>query len=331
MKHLFKTLTFTAIILLSSSCSDDDDSGNPAPSNNNNTTSPSVTASDFSVTIDENPANGMSLGFIQASAAGGETVNYSFFSGSPFWLNVNLTTGELTVADSSKFDFEQNTSLTTTIVAFISDQSDIFDTAKVEITLNDVDESPAQTVQQRLTGGETPLQIYQSDNALLDSLYGKSYEGGLIFYFNTADGTGLVAAETDQSMGMAWDTTTNFVNQIATGATSEAIGDGASNTSTIVSALSALGMYAAKTCDELSLNSKTDWFLPTKNEMDEMYSNLHERGMGSFSNERYWSSTEFDLSPRGTAIYRDFDTSTIQSGGTTPKNANNYVRAARSF
>ena len=331
MKHIFNKLLFASIIVLASSCSDDDDSSNPASSNNNNTTSPLVTASDFSVTIDENPANGMSLGFMQASASGGETVNYSFFSATPLWLNVNLTTGELTVADSSYFDFEQNTSLTTTVVAFISDQSDIFDTSRVEIILNDVNESPTKTVQQRLTDGETPLQIYQSDNALLDSLYGKHYEGGLIFYFNTADGSGLVAAETDQSTGMAWDTTTNFVDQIATGAISKSIGDGKSNTSTIVTALSALGMYAAKTCDELDLNSKTDWFLPSEEEMNEMYNNLQAKGLGNFANERYWTSSEFDLSPRGSALYRNFDTSSGQIGGTSPKTANYYVRAARSF
>ncbi len=60
---------------------------------------------------------------------------------------------------------------------------------------SDDDDSIKKTVQERLNDGETPKQIYDSNKALLNDLYGKRYGGGIIATFNTANGTGIILAE----------------------------------------------------------------------------------------------------------------------------------------
>ena len=174
--------------------------------------------------------------------------------------------------------------------------------------------NPIGTVQQRLDGvfmpAETPKQIY--DNGIpLDSLYGKTYQGGLIAYLNTATGTGLIAATSDQSSAIQW------FNGIftTTGATGTAIGTGQSNTNAIIASQGA-GSYAASLCDGYSVTvgavTYADWFLPSKDELYEMYKNLHRyncsaaapggqnstscsTSLGGFASNignYYWSSTE---------------------------------------
>ena len=133
--------------------------------------------------------------------------------------------------------------------------------------------------------------IYNSDNSLLDSLYGKTYEGGLIFYLNTVNGSGFIAAPTDIEPIQTW----NFDDlKIETGASNDALYAGKSNTALIISVQGDGG--AAFACDQLSLNGYNDWFLPSRRELDEFYVNLiinpDVDNTGWNSHNRYWSSTE---------------------------------------
>ncbi|MCH2231762.1 MAG: hypothetical protein MK105_15620 [Crocinitomicaceae bacterium] len=142
------------------------------------------------------------------------------------------------------------------------------------------------SVQERLDNGETPISIYNSDNTLLDSLYGKTYGGGIIFYLNTSNGTGLISSESNQPLNAMWgDNSLNI-----TGANGTAIGTGAQNTLDILAEDPTIGS-PAEICNNLVLNGYSDWFLPSKDELNAMYTNLYLNGFGNLIND-YWSSTE---------------------------------------
>jgi len=77
--------------------------------------------------------------------------------------------------------------------------------------------------------------------------------------------------------------------------TDSSVGAGKSNTEAFVVYFNARGGAfdtAAWKCDELSVNGFDDWFLPSSDELNWMYGNLHRKGLGDFQNAKYWSSTE---------------------------------------
>ncbi|MFT6747189.1 MAG: hypothetical protein ACJAZ2_001537 [Glaciecola sp.] len=78
--------------------------------------------------------------------------------------------------------------------------------------------------------------------------------------------------------------------------------DGSSNTINIVDSLGA-GKYAAYRCDTLTLNSKSDWFLPSVNEAKDIYTHINDSGY--FQSAWYWTSTEPNNGPSyGTSAWK---------------------------
>ncbi|MBM4201987.1 MAG: DUF1566 domain-containing protein [Gammaproteobacteria bacterium] len=126
---------------------------------------------------------------------------------------------------------------------------------------------------------------------------GKTYQGGIIFYIDGSGAHGLIAAPKDQSTGIQW------INgeYIVTGATATAVGKGQANTNKIIAAQGA-GDYAATRAANLVLNGYSDWFLPSKDELNLMYKNIGPgapaplTNVGGFSSAWYWSSSEYDNS-----------------------------------
>lgn len=162
---------------------------------------------------------------------------------------------------------------------------------------------------------------------------GDSYQGGIIFYIDDTGEHGLLASTTDQSDGAEWGCiATNFPT-----AQNIEIGTGSTNTLAIVQNCTEEGI-AAKICSGLSLNGFDDWFLPSINELELMYS-LRESigGFDESDNSVYTSSSEF--LPVGTGEYLNcwvYDFGTIQIIQDTRKlNSNKTnllkVRAIRAF
>ena len=83
--------------------------------------------------------------------------------------------------------------------------------------------------------------------------------------------------------------------------TDTAIGKGKSNTTIILlNASKTINPNAAIACNDYKCKEFDDWFLPSRDELNQMYVNLRKKGLGGFANDSYyWSSSECDNDPNG--------------------------------
>ena len=146
--------------------------------------------------------------------------------------------------------------------------------------------------------------------------------GGWVFYdddgiYVLTTGRYLEAAPTDLT-GIAWGPD----NLVST--TPVAVGTGKANTGTIDGLFPGNASAAGETV-LLDYGGPADWYLPSLNELDLMYQNLHVEGIGGFESDYYWSSSEV-LS--NTARYQSFIDGSPNVGN---KAVGLRVRAAREF
>ena len=120
---------------------------------------------------------------------------------------------------------------------------------------------------------------------------GQSYGGGIIFWIDGSGQHGLIADKSDTSYLMIkWSDRYYPV----TGATGTAMGTGSANTKKIVAIQGTKYNYAALVCVNYKGGGNADWFLPSKDELYQLYK--QKSVVGGFIRGAYWSSSEFDHS-----------------------------------
>jgi len=130
----------------------------------------------------------------------------------------------------------------------------------------------------------------------------------------------LEAAPSDQNTSAEWGCGMVSIS----GADGTAVDTGEQNTIDIETGCTTPGT-AADVCANLSLGGYTDWFLPSKDELNLMYVNLKLYGLGGFGSYLYWSSSEYDAFTawaQGFYSGNQFDYNKISE---------DWVRAVRAF
>jgi hypothetical protein len=163
--------------------------------------------------------------------------------------------------------------------------------------------------------------------------------GGIIFYDDDgndaiAGARYLEAAPSDIDVsgiyGHVWG---GFGTEVGPAAQGTAIGTGEDNTAAIVAEYGAnepnsnKSDYAARLADQYAFGGYTDWFLPSKNELDLMYQNKGDIG-GFDSSSNYWSSSENYGNPSTQAWDQYFGDGAQDNAG---KGNTKRVRAIRAF
>ena len=85
---------------------------------------------------------------------------------------------------------------------------------------------------------------------------------------------------------------------------------------------------AARLCGDLTQGGYSDWYLPSQDELNALYTN--RVAIGGFTSNEYWSSSEA-LSPYDSEYARTIDFSTGTQYDTGKGSEFTYVRAVRSF
>lgn len=170
------------------------------------------------------------------------------------------------------------------------------------------------SVQERLDMEESPMQIYNSTPELLNEIYGKKYQGGYIFFLDVKKELpsmeGLIAAPEDLGLHIFGYSNTapnnsaantprangipNLPNlttsQLYKSQSHEAsrIGAGKNNSTTIMEECDTGS--GAKECLNYSFEGYADWYLPSLEELYELY--LRKGLITGLTTDRYWSSTQ---------------------------------------
>ena len=144
-----------------------------------------------------------------------------------------------------------------------------------------------------VTGAGTSVSPYVVSTTAVTYSIGDTAQGGIVFYVSPDGKNGLVAATVDQSTSSNW--------------------------------YDASSVISSPLNHTLEGQKFRDWRLPTIYELNEMYLNLHQQGLGGFANGGYWSSTEIDSTNAWDLFFL------VGYQLNFNKSSNNIVRAVRAF
>lgn len=177
MNKLLIIVSFLSIILVTS-CGEDSD-----PISGGTGFITILETSNFITILDENPAEGSSIGSIDAMTNGG-SITYTLDSQSPDGaMALNSTTGELTVVDASLFAFETNERITGNFTVTSDDESE---SGTITINLADVNESEAEvwtgeTITFAKEAGDDPAEEANQDRITDNVWITRGNTGGQIY------------------------------------------------------------------------------------------------------------------------------------------------------
>jgi hypothetical protein len=128
---------------------------------------------------------------------------------------------------------------------------------------------------------------------------------------------GIIVAPSDQGTAQ-WGCLGIDIN----GADAVSIGYGQQNTTDIINGCNT-NSIAAKICYDLILGGYSDWYLPSKDELNKIY--INRNVFGGFTPSVYWTSSENNTS----FVWTQYFNNGYQ--GSILKNETHYVRAIRRF
>lgn len=129
---------------------------------------------------------------------------------------------------------------------------------------------------------------------------------------------GLVATVSDTSTGASWGCQGTLIS----GADGIILGTGNQNTIDIMAGC-ATSTIAARRSGDLVEGGYSDWYLPSKDELNKLY--INRVAIGNFASDDYWSSTE------ASDVNASIQSFVNGAQGTSNKSSFYYVRSVRSF